>query len=69
MLYDLLLVDKEGKEISPSELSPQKIVDTLTSYSFNLTKTSREFMETHPNTRLPPDLTQYPGKMVRGVGE
>jgi hypothetical protein len=64
LLQDLLLVSEDGKELSVADISPQKIVDILTRYSYNLTKSSREFMETHPNTRLPPDLLKYPGKMV-----
>jgi hypothetical protein len=45
------------------KLEVKTIIDVLLQHSVNITKTSREFMEQNPKSKLPPDFKMYPGKL------
>eukprot|EP01105_Mastigella_eilhardi_P009533 TRINITY_DN224_c2_g1_i1.p1 TRINITY_DN224_c2_g1~~TRINITY_DN224_c2_g1_i1.p1 ORF type:complete len:1437 (+),score=327.44 TRINITY_DN224_c2_g1_i1:298-4311(+) len=44
-------------------VNPKRIVKTLLRHSVKITSSTREFMESHPNTRLPDDYQAFPGKV------
>eukprot|EP00026_Physarum_polycephalum_P005905 Phypoly_transcript_05944.p1 GENE.Phypoly_transcript_05944~~Phypoly_transcript_05944.p1 ORF type:complete len:576 (+),score=97.47 Phypoly_transcript_05944:116-1843(+) len=46
-----------------SKLDVTTVIDVLLKHCVNITKTSREFMEQNPKSKLPPDFKQYPGKL------
>jgi hypothetical protein len=50
-------------EVTKNEHSLQDICKRITDYCWNLTNTSRQFMETNANKKLPSDYLTYPGKM------
>ena len=45
------------------ENEPEKIVEKLLQYCVDTTKSSREWSEANPNSKLPKDYVQFPGKM------
>jgi hypothetical protein len=59
-LLESMFLELEKKK---SKVSPEDICDVLMDYCSKLTAPSRQFMEEHPNTRLPNDYNTYPGKM------
>eukprot|EP01089_Gocevia_fonbrunei_P000235 TRINITY_DN1023_c0_g2_i2.p1 TRINITY_DN1023_c0_g2~~TRINITY_DN1023_c0_g2_i2.p1 ORF type:complete len:498 (+),score=74.96 TRINITY_DN1023_c0_g2_i2:373-1866(+) len=53
---------KSGGGTFPT-LMPENVTGILVDHSTQLTMSSRKFMETYPNKRLPDDYVLYPGKM------
>lgn len=47
----------------PPPFLPKDIADFLADYCMRTTFASRQFMETHPNKKLPSDYKRFPGKM------
>ena len=43
--------------------SPKAIVETLMKHCIETTQSSRDFLASNPNTRLPKDYSRFPGKM------
>ena len=54
---------KLGEIISKSDRTPSSICDELVDHCFEVTTSSRHFMETNPSEPLPEDFDLYPGKM------
>src|SRR3990167_2760782 len=48
---------------SNNQISTSTILDATMKFSHEITKSSREFMQTNPGKRLPRDYDLYPGKM------
>jgi hypothetical protein len=64
LLEDLLGTKKDNTNNNNKlPRSPSMFTRKLIRHCINITRSSREFMENHPDKKLPPDYKRYPGKL------
>ncbi|KAL6075938.1 TipA [Balamuthia mandrillaris] len=61
--YICELVKQGGTKLRCRETNAVMVAGELVEHSYEITRNSREFIETQPDGRLPMDYVRYPGKM------